>query len=63
MSSSKLSPKQQAHHQRRRKQAIKRAMLEAQERHIRIETARIAKLEEQFVAEYIGEVEAWLRKS
>jgi hypothetical protein len=40
--------------------ALRRAQLEAQERHIRIENKRVVKLEAEFVAGYIGEIEGYL---
>lgn len=43
-----------------KERALRRAQLEAQERHVRIEGKRIAKLEAEFVDRYISEVEAFL---
>jgi hypothetical protein len=43
-----------------KRRATRRAQQEAQERHVRIEQKRIAKLESEFVREYLAEIEAML---
>jgi hypothetical protein len=46
-----------------KQRARDRMVLEAQERHVRIETERIKKLEAEFVAAYIAEIEDFLAVS